>query len=101
MFSVICLRFQLQVVRVEHRPGVLMGAIDALSRDLEHDLDPSLFKEIVDNGCFARMMAICDPVLMDQANLGDHHIALVIYYCNFVVFSRGHVRIWFPAASPS
>ena len=77
MFSVICLRFQLQVVRVEHRPGVLMGAIDALSRDLEHDLDPSLFKEIVDNGCFARMMAICDPVLMDQANLGDHHIALV------------------------
>ena len=77
MFSVICLRFQIHVVGVEHRPGVLIGTIDALSRDLEHDLDPLLFTEIVDNGCIARMMAICDPVLMDQANLVDHHIALV------------------------
>ena len=76
LFSIICLRFQIKVVGVEHRPGMLMGAIDALSRDMEHDLDPLLFKALDDNGYIAKIMSICDPILVDQANLVDHHVAL-------------------------
>jgi len=33
LFSIICFRFQIKVVGVKHRPGILMGAMDALSRD--------------------------------------------------------------------
>jgi hypothetical protein len=75
LFSIICVRFQIKVVEVVHRPGVLMGAIDALSRDMVHDLDPLLYKEMVDNGYLTRIMSVCDPVLVDQANLVDHHLA--------------------------
>lgn len=76
LFSIICVRFKITVVGVQHRPGMLMGAIDALSRDMEHDLDPSLYKVLNDNGYVSLLMSICDPVLMDQANLVDHHVAL-------------------------
>jgi hypothetical protein len=78
LFSIICVRFKITVVGVQHRPGILMGAIDALSRDLEHDLDPMLYRELNDNGYVSLLMSICDPVLVDQANLVDHHAALEI-----------------------
>ena len=79
-FTFICLRFQIQVVEVKHRPGILMGAIDALSRGYAHDLDPLLFKSIDESVVILRLLAVCNPALLLEANLMDHHAALLCVF---------------------
>lgn len=74
-YSFICLRRNICVVDVKHRPGHLMGAIDALSRNLPHDLDPGLLR-VIDNFEVIRTLALlCDPILLNNAKLEDHHLA--------------------------
>lgn len=79
-FTFLCLRFQIQVVEVKHRPGILMGAIDSLSRGYAHDLDPLLFKSIDESVVILRLLAVCNPALLLEANLMDHHEALLCVF---------------------
>jgi hypothetical protein len=74
-FSFLSLRRNINVVEVVHRPGHLMGAIDALSRDFDHDLDPTLFHSIDDYTIINELSVICDPLLLKEATLECHHTA--------------------------
>lgn len=74
-YSFLCLRRNLCVVDVKHRPGHLMGAIDALSRNNAHDLDPKLLRSIDDFVIIKELTLLCDPILLLNARLEDHHIA--------------------------
>jgi hypothetical protein len=76
-FTFICLRFQIKIVEIQHRPGILMGAIDALSRGYAHDLDPLLYKSLQTSHVILRLLAVCNPALLLNANLSDHHDALL------------------------
>jgi len=76
-FTFLCLRFQIEVVDVVHRPGYLMGAIDALSRDLPHTLNPTLFRSIASSAVIDRLLKVCDPNTLLVHDLSDHHTALL------------------------
>ena len=76
-FTFLCLRFQIEVADVIHRPGHLMGAIDALSRDNPHDLDPQLFRSIDSSVVIDRLLRVCDPTTLLDNDLSDHHTALL------------------------
>jgi hypothetical protein len=76
-FTFLCLRFQIEVADVIHRPGHLMGAIDALSRDNPHDLDPQLFRSIDSSVVIDRLLRVCDPTKLLDNDLSDHHTALL------------------------
>ena len=77
VFSLLCLRRRISVCDVVHRPGDLMGAIDALSRDKMHDLNPHLFKDVQHPAIVDALLHLCDPILIQSATLDDHHLALV------------------------
>ena len=74
-YSFLCLRRNLCVVDVKHRPGHLMGAIDALSRNNAHNLDPKLLRSIDDFEEIKELILLCDPILLLNAKLENHHIA--------------------------
>lgn len=76
VYSVLCLHSQLTVVDVEHCPGFLMGGIDALSRDLPHSFDPSLARQSTALPVVNQILLTCDPVLVLEATLLSHHVAL-------------------------
>ena len=63
-------------MEVKHRPGRLMGAIDALSRSKAHNLPPGLFVSIDNCDVINELVLLCDPILMLEARVVDHHIAL-------------------------
>jgi hypothetical protein len=75
-FSFLSLRRKIDVVEVNHRPGHLMGAIDALSRRQSHDLPPQLLVSIDNYDVIKEMVLLCDPILMLEARVSDHHTAL-------------------------
>jgi len=75
-FSILSLRRNINVVEVVHRPGILMGAIDALSRDFAHDLDPALYHDIESYSVINDLALVCDPLLLLEAELESHHSAL-------------------------
>jgi hypothetical protein len=75
-FSILSLRRNINVVEVVHRPGILMGAIDALSRDFAHDLDPALYHDIESYSVINNLALVCDPLLLLEAELESHHSAL-------------------------
>ena len=75
-YSFLCLRRNLCVVDVLHRPGHLMGAIDALSRDKAHDLDPEKFVSLKHFEVVRELALLCDPILLQDKRLKDHHVAL-------------------------
>ena len=79
-FTFLCLRFQIEVVGVTHRPGYLMGAIDALSRDRPHHLEPSLFRSLASSKAIDRLLRVCDPSTLSVHNLSDHHEALLTVF---------------------
>ena len=54
-----------------------MGAIDALSRDRPHHLDPSLFRSLASSKAIDRLLRVCDPSTLSVHNLSDHHEALL------------------------
>lgn len=53
-----------------------MGAIDALSRDLPHDLDP--LKQLSFDGVevFVELALLSGPILLNERRVEDHHLAL-------------------------
>lgn len=75
-FSFLSLRRKVDVVEVKHRPGHLMGAIDALSRRKAHNLPPRLFVPIDNWDVINELVLLCDPILMLEARVVDHHFAL-------------------------
>lgn len=75
-FSFLSLRRKIDVIEVKHRPGHLMGAIDALSRRKAHNLPPGLLMPIDNCKIINELVMLCDPVLMLEARVSDHHIAL-------------------------
>lgn len=76
IYSFLCLRRNIYVQDVLHRPGHLMGAIDALSRSLPHDLDPLKEVSLDGVGLFVELALLCDPILLNESRVEDHHIAL-------------------------
>ena len=56
------------VVSVEHIPGSTMGAIDALSRDLDHDLDKSLFICLQDVPEVRELFNLSDPTITREVS---------------------------------
>ena len=75
-FSFLSLRRKVVVVEVKHRPGHLMGAIDALSRRKAHNLPPKLLVPIDNCDVINELVLLCDPILMLEARVSDHHVAL-------------------------
>jgi hypothetical protein len=75
-FSFLSLRRKVVVVEVKHRPGHLMGAIDALSRRKAHNLPPKFFVPIDNCDVINELVLLCDPILMLEARVSDHHVAL-------------------------
>jgi hypothetical protein len=57
-----------------------MGAIDALSRDRPHHLDPSLFRSLASSKAIDRLLRVCDPSTLSVHNLSDHHEALLTVF---------------------
>ena len=53
-----------------------MGAIDALSRDFAHDLNPTLFRNIESFDIINDLSHMCDPLLLKEAELECYHVAL-------------------------
>ena len=75
-YSFLCLRRNIYVQDVLHRPGHLMGSIDALSRSLPHDLDPLKELSFAGVGVFVELALLSDPILLNEKRVEDHHIAL-------------------------
>lgn len=76
IYTFLCLRRNIHVVDVVHRPGYLMGAIDALSRSKPHGLDPSKFVSFAEMQVFNEVALLSDPILLREKRVEDHHIAL-------------------------
>lgn len=76
IYSFLSLRRNIHTVEVKHRPGYLMGAIDALSRSKKHGLDPSKFVSFADFEVFVEVALLSDPVLLKEERVEAHHTAL-------------------------
>lgn len=76
IFSFLCLRRNIYVQDVVHRPGYLMGDIDALSRSMPHGLDPLKGVSFEGVEAFVELALLSDPILLMEKRVEDHHIAL-------------------------
>ena len=76
IFSFLCLRRNIYVQDVVHRPGYLMGDIDALSRSMPHGLDPLKGVSFEGVEVFVELALLSDPILLMEKRVEDHHIAL-------------------------